>query len=230
MTSLLTIVMMLMVIALARWSWDGYVELIQELWGKCRPPEQYPYALPAILAVVFALATIVVYNVSQKPLLLLAAPGALLVLGVIGNLTSAHRSAEWRAVYEEQQRIRKNNAKDLYARYEADPYLLQDSAFLKEFIDSGAIPDIKNRGARFWICAGCGKTIYQSRHAHVDHIKPKSKYPHLRYLISNLQILCSRCNMHKGAYDGDDWKEEIVRRKRAKAAARRRATIKARNG
>lgn len=41
---------------------------------------------------------------------------------------------------------------------------------------------------------------------HVDHIKPKSKYPELAYEYSNLQILCADCNVGKGADDETDYR------------------------
>jgi 5-methylcytosine-specific restriction endonuclease McrA len=40
----------------------------------------------------------------------------------------------------------------------------------------------------------------------VDHIKPISKYPNLKYVISNLQILCEACNKGKGNKFIDDWR------------------------
>lgn len=33
---------------------------------------------------------------------------------------------------------------------------------------------------------------------HVDHIKPRSKFPHLELDINNLQVLCKDCNLGKG--------------------------------
>lgn len=33
---------------------------------------------------------------------------------------------------------------------------------------------------------------------HVDHIKPRSKFPHLELDINNLQVLCRECNLGKG--------------------------------
>ncbi len=33
----------------------------------------------------------------------------------------------------------------------------------------------------------------------VDHIKPRSKFPHLALQFKNLQTLCQRCNFRKGA-------------------------------
>jgi len=43
----------------------------------------------------------------------------------------------------------------------------------------------------------------------VDHIKPISKYWDLRLEQSNLQILCSECNMGKGAWDETDWRSDV---------------------
>jgi hypothetical protein len=40
----------------------------------------------------------------------------------------------------------------------------------------------------------------------VDHIKPISKYWHLRLERSNLQILCDECNMGKGNWDETDFR------------------------
>lgn len=39
---------------------------------------------------------------------------------------------------------------------------------------------------------------------HVDHVKPRSKFPELELDINNLQILCEQCNMGKGAWDQTD--------------------------
>lgn len=45
----------------------------------------------------------------------------------------------------------------------------------------------------------------------VDHIKPLSRYWHLRLVQSNLQILCDECNMGKGAWDETDHRSESER-------------------
>ena len=36
---------------------------------------------------------------------------------------------------------------------------------------------------------------------HVDHIKPRSKYPHLELTPSNLQVLCEDCNLGKSDFE-----------------------------
>jgi 5-methylcytosine-specific restriction endonuclease McrA len=67
-----------------------------------------------------------------------------------------------------------------------------------------------------WRCAGCSKNLYVERDAEIDHILPRSKYPNLAMTEGNLQILCRSCNAHKHAYEGDDWKKTVHKRRRAK--------------
>lgn len=45
-------------------------------------------------------------------------------------------------------------------------------------------------------CKSCGRS---GRHVtlHVDHIKPRSKYPELELDLNNLQTMCQRCNVGK---------------------------------
>lgn len=58
-------------------------------------------------------------------------------------------------------------------------------------------------------CSLCGRSNrLHSVVLHVDHIKPRSKYPHLSLDIANLQILCEDCNLGKGARDETDWRSE----------------------
>lgn len=51
-------------------------------------------------------------------------------------------------------------------------------------------------------CAVCN---ISSDILHVDHIKPRSKYPELELDINNLQILCKSCNLGKGNWDETKW-------------------------
>lgn len=56
-------------------------------------------------------------------------------------------------------------------------------------------------------CQCCGGTpLSTGGPMHVDHIKPRSKFPELELEISNLQILCEDCNMGKGGQDQTDWR------------------------
>jgi len=56
-------------------------------------------------------------------------------------------------------------------------------------------------------CMCCGRT--PSEHGivvHVDHIKPRSKYPELELDINNMQILCAACNLGKSNLDNTNWR------------------------
>lgn len=56
-----------------------------------------------------------------------------------------------------------------------------------------------------WACMACGAkpplAVIQ-----VDHIKPRSKYPHLTWEASNLQVLCKECNIGKSDTDETDFR------------------------
>jgi hypothetical protein len=41
---------------------------------------------------------------------------------------------------------------------------------------------------------------------HVDHIKPRSKFPALELVLSNLHVLCEDCNLGKSNRDDTDWR------------------------
>jgi hypothetical protein len=58
-------------------------------------------------------------------------------------------------------------------------------------------------GAR---CQCCGATAADGVKIHVDHIKPRSKYPALQWELTNLQVLCEPCNMGKSNIDSTDWR------------------------
>lgn len=51
-------------------------------------------------------------------------------------------------------------------------------------------------------CGACGSKGV----LHVDHIKPRSKYPSLALVLENLQVLCADCNIGKGNKDSIDWR------------------------
>lgn len=55
-------------------------------------------------------------------------------------------------------------------------------------------------------CLCCGATPETGAVMHVDHIRPKSKYPELALDINNLQILCGDCNFGKGNRDETDFR------------------------
>jgi 5-methylcytosine-specific restriction endonuclease McrA len=55
-------------------------------------------------------------------------------------------------------------------------------------------------------CECCGSRPAPERPLHVDHIRPRSRFPDLALDLSNLQVLCADCNIGKGAWDQTDWR------------------------
>lgn len=55
-------------------------------------------------------------------------------------------------------------------------------------------------------CQCCGNTPKNGAILHVDHIKPRKRYPELALDIDNLQILCSECNHGKGNWCETDFR------------------------
>lgn len=62
----------------------------------------------------------------------------------------------------------------------------------------------KNNGK----CELCGSGKHNGSLLHVDHIKPRSRYPELELDLNNLQVLCDECNLGKGNRDTTDWREK----------------------
>jgi 5-methylcytosine-specific restriction endonuclease McrA len=54
-------------------------------------------------------------------------------------------------------------------------------------------------------CMRCGA---KDGPVHVDHIKPRSKYPHLEFEFDNLQVLCGPCNMKKSNINETDYRKK----------------------
>ncbi len=59
-------------------------------------------------------------------------------------------------------------------------------------------------------CDCCGAHPCPGKPLHVDHIKPRSKFPELELELSNLQVLCMDCNLGKSAKDDTDWRGNVI--------------------
>lgn len=59
---------------------------------------------------------------------------------------------------------------------------------------------IKKYGSKCMVCGATDKPI------HVDHIKPRSKYPELELDEDNQQVFCDDCNLGKSNLDEIDWR------------------------
>jgi HNH endonuclease len=57
------------------------------------------------------------------------------------------------------------------------------------------------------VCECCGASPKTGAMICVDHIKPRSLFPHLALDITNLQILCEECNSGKGNAFALCWRE-----------------------
>lgn len=57
-------------------------------------------------------------------------------------------------------------------------------------------------------CCGFRPGPNEKGRLHVDHIKPRSKYPELALKLINLQILCDQCNQGKSNIYEDDWRDQ----------------------
>ena len=56
-------------------------------------------------------------------------------------------------------------------------------------------------------CMCCGRSPKEHGIViHVDHIKPRSKYPKLELSFDNMQLLCAACNYGKSNIDNTDWR------------------------
>lgn len=59
---------------------------------------------------------------------------------------------------------------------------------------------------RACLCCGRSRATHNVT-LHVDHIKPRYKYPELATDINNLQVLCEDCNLGKGALYETDFRK-----------------------
>lgn len=57
-------------------------------------------------------------------------------------------------------------------------------------------------------CHCCGAAPTKRKPLHVDHIKPRSKFPELALSMTNLQVLCEHCNSSKSNVKIVDYRSE----------------------
>jgi|LakMenE18May11ns_1017448.scaffolds.fasta_scaffold9737470_3 5-methylcytosine-specific restriction endonuclease McrA len=78
----------------------------------------------------------------------------------------------------------------------------------KTFYDTREWKELRYQALKIYgpRCQCCGASPADGIVIHVDHIKPRSKYPELELDIKNLQILCEPCNIGKSNKDDTDWR------------------------
>lgn len=69
------------------------------------------------------------------------------------------------------------------------------------------------------VCELCGAAPAKGSPLHVDHIKPRSRYPELELDPKNLQVLCQDCNLGKSNTDSIDWRRPTLTVTESDAAA-----------
>lgn len=57
-------------------------------------------------------------------------------------------------------------------------------------------------------CKCCGASSADGARLHVDHIKPRSKFPELALSLDNMQVLCDLCNVAKSNIDQTNWQQK----------------------
>lgn len=85
---------------------------------------------------------------------------------------------------------------------------LQPTRVEQSFYDTDAWRDLRYRAlARSnGKCDLCGASRRDGAVLHVDHIKPRSRFPELELALDNLQVLCADCNLGKSNRCTRDWR------------------------
>lgn len=76
---------------------------------------------------------------------------------------------------------------------------------IKDFYDTDEWQLLRRKALRVYGCS-CMKCKITNTEMHVDHIKPRSKYPELELDFNNLQVLCRRCNKEKADLNEIDYR------------------------
>lgn len=115
-----------------------------------------------------------------------------------------HEIGVRRALSRNRARKRKAEAK---AKKKSD---LRKTAAMRraDFYLSDAWTSLRYQALKLYggACQCCGATRKDGIKLHVDHIKPRSKYPALALELGNLQVLCEPCNLGKRNTDETDWR------------------------
>ena len=70
---------------------------------------------------------------------------------------------------------------------------------------------LEGHKAPYYFCHYCNKMMTRTELT-LDHYKSRSRYPALRYKLSNLVPCCLTCNTDKGSLDGDKYLEKLKER------------------
>jgi 5-methylcytosine-specific restriction endonuclease McrA len=128
------------------------------------------------------------------------------------NHPTKKKAARLQASKAERRRKRRQERDAAYSRSKSGPVRTYrpSSIEVKEltFYDSQEWKDLRYKVLirDNATCQCCGSTRKDGVRIHVDHIKPRSRFPQLELDENNLQVLCEPCNMGKRARDLTDWR------------------------
>ncbi len=108
-----------------------------------------------------------------------------------------------------RQAIRYKAPPSPYAPYpRAFEVRLNSASVEQSFYETDAWRDLRYRAlARSnGKCELCGSSKRDGVILHVDHIKPRSRFPRLALSLDNLQVLCADCNLGKSNRCTRDWR------------------------
>ena len=123
----------------------------------------------------------------------------------------AERSRNWKSAEEIKRAARKAKlraAREARSNFGASKPRRTARKIGKKFFMSDAWRTLRYEAFKRYgrQCLVCGRGRSHGVVLHVDHIKPRSKFPELALEITNLQILCEDCNLGKSNTDQTDWR------------------------
>ena len=126
------------------------------------------------------------------------------VSGWIQRAVGREITEDQQLAFENPERIQRKQ--DKKASEKAEKRWLKYLSEQEEFFISSAWRKLRYKVIRKYEgkCMACNRDDLP---LHVDHIKPRSKYPELALKEDNLQILCEDCNLGKSNIDETDWRE-----------------------
>ncbi len=123
-----------------------------------------------------------------------------------GRMTRKTYKSYSRATTSMRKWFEKNDGRAIIYRFNTEPEVIQTLCQLPantqsetNFYQTRAWRALRLKVLREsgGLCTYCGSGTQHGSVLHVDHIKPRSKYPHLALDITNLQVLCEDCNLGK---------------------------------
>lgn len=108
---------------------------------------------------------------------------------------------EREATQKELKALRKENRELKYLKLQEEKHKAQIDFFTSRSWRELRYRVLKTYGHKCMLCQTTKGVM------HVDHIKPRSKFPELELTFENLQVLCEACNIGKSNKDETDFRK-----------------------